>query len=130
MSIIFPSYVPSQREFTLGVYPTKMYRSLSGAVSKRSFGNKPYSHKLDLQFTNVTDNITFDIVDHYEQTAGGFSRFSLPLSLFNGISSELTARLREPSTILWEYAAPPTVQSVHIGISTVSVSLIGELNVT
>jgi hypothetical protein len=129
MSIIFPSFIPSQREFTLGVHATNAYRSLSGAVSKRSFGNKPYSYKLSLEFTNVTDDITFGIFDHYEATFGGFSRFSLPLSLFNGISDPLVSRMRSPSNILWEYEAPPVVQSVHTGISTVSVSLIGELDV-
>ena len=129
MSIIFPSFVPSQREFTLGIYATKPYRALSGAVSKSSFGTKPYSYKLSLEFTNVTDDITFGIFDHYEATFGGFSRFSLPLSLFNGISEPLASRMRSPSSILWEYEAPPVVQSVHTGISTVSVSLIGELDV-
>jgi hypothetical protein len=130
MSIVFPSFVPSQREFTLGVHATNAYRALSGVVSKRSFGNKPYSYKLSLEFTNVTDDIAFGIFDHYEATFGGFSRFSLPLSLFNGISEPLANRMRTPSNILWEYELPPVVQSVHIGISTVSVSLIGELNVT
>ena len=129
MSIIFPSYVPSQREFTLNNYPVKIYRTLSGATAKRSFGNKPYSYRLSLQFTNVTDDITFGILDHYEQTSAGFFRFSLPSSLFNGISDPLAGRMRSPSHILWEYESPPVLQSIHTGITTVSVRLIGELDV-
>ena len=129
MSIVFPSFVPSQREFTLNNYPVKIYRTLSGAVAKRSFGNKPYSYRLDLEFTNVTDDVTFGILDHYEQTSAGFFRFSVPSSLFNGISDPLAGRMRSPSHILWEYESPPVLQSIHTGITAVSVRLIGELDV-
>jgi hypothetical protein len=53
MSITFPSLKPSQRSFKLGAFPTKIYRSLSGATAKRSYGNKPFGYELQLVFSNT-----------------------------------------------------------------------------
>ena len=122
----FPSIVPSQREFTLGQYPTKVYRALSGATVKRSFGSKPNSHTLTLSFQNIRDSIVKQLLDHYETTGGGFARFSLPNEVFNGMSSGLRGLIQAPDGIRWEYTGPPSVQSVFNGISTVTIELQGE----
>jgi hypothetical protein len=57
MSQTFPTLKPSQRQFTLGAFPTKVYRSLAGTTVKRSYGNKPSGFGLTLEFTNVGDAI-------------------------------------------------------------------------
>jgi len=126
MSIVFPSLKPSQRQFSLGVFPTKVYRSLSGTAIKRSFGNRPNSYQLTLEFENVSDSIVSQIIAHYNSTSGGFSRFSLPLSIFSGMDTTLTGQTREPGGIRWEYAAPPSVRSIYRDTSTVSVQLLGD----
>lgn len=126
MSIVFPSIKPSQRQFSLGIFPTKVYRSLSGTAIKRSFGNRPNSYQLTLEFENVPDSIVSQIIAHYNSTAGGFSRFSLPLSIFSGMDTTLAGQTREPGGIRWEYAAPPSVRSIQRGTSTVSVQLLGD----
>jgi hypothetical protein len=129
MSIVFPSLRPTAREFTLGTFPTKVYRSLAGTVAKRSFGNKPHSYQLVLTFANVSDETVVQIIDHYNNTSGGFSRFRLPSTIFSGMSEALTAQMQAPYDIRWEYASPPSVESVYTGISIVSVELVGELKV-
>jgi len=130
MSATFPSSItPSKRDFTLGQYPTKVYRSLSGNTVKRSYGNKPHSYQLSLQYENIGDDKVLEFIDHYNTTGGGFSRFALPAKIFSGMSGGLTATVQSPPNIKWEYSSPPKVQSVYNGISTVSIDLIGEINV-
>lgn len=130
MSATFPSSItPSRRDFTLGQYPTKVYRSLTGTTVKRSYGNKPSSYQLTLQYENITDDKVLEFINHYNTTGGGFSRFALPGKIFRGMSADLRATIQAPDSIRWEYSSPPRVQSVYNGISTVSIDLTGEINV-
>jgi len=128
MSTPFPSLKPSAREITLGTYPTKTYRALSGATVKRSFGNRPHGYQLELEFRNINDSVTAQILEHYTSNSGGFTRFTLPETLFAGMSDTLQSYTRNPTGIQWEYAAPPSLQSVQSDISTVKITLLGELS--
>ena len=128
MSVTFPSIKPARRNFRPGNFPTKIYRSLSGATVKRSFGNRAYGYELDLEFTNITDDTANQIVTHYNETFAGFERFTLPPELFAGMSTALRNQIQAPTQLKWEYAAPPEVASVYVGISTVQVKFIGELD--
>lgn len=128
MATTFPSVKPSSRSFKPGTFPTKVYRALSGATVKRSFGNRAYGYELSLEFTNVTDAVATQIVSHYISNSAGFTRFTLPNELFAGMSTALRAQVQAPTQIKWEYAAPPEVTSVYVGISSVRVQLVGELD--
>ena len=148
----FPNIVPSARRFTMGDYPSVTYRSLSGTIFKRSFGNKQTGYKLDLEFKNIGDesNLKNDsgtlllLMRHYNAVEGTLQFFKLPRRVFSGIFKLDTRRdsgsevdrkdglvkeivPRDGDDIKWRYASPPQVTSVRFGISTVSVSLIGEL---
>jgi hypothetical protein len=129
MSITFPSIKPTGREFTMGTYPTKVYRSLAGTTVKRSFGNKPYGYQLSLEFANVSDATLAQLLAHYDTTGGGFSRFALPDAVFAGMDATVRGRIQTPNGIKWEYAGPPEVESVYNGRSNVSIQLAGELSV-
>ena len=129
MSITFPSIVPSSRSFKLGSFPTKVYRALSGATTKRSFGNKPFSYEIKLSFDNIDDAKVSQLLKHYIDTAGGFSRFLLPPSVFKGMNATLQSYAQASATIRWEYAEPPQVESVKTNISNVQLTLIGEQDV-
>ena len=130
MAVTFPaSITPSRREFTLGQYPTKVYRALSGNTVKRSYGNKPHSYQLTLQYENIADDKALEFINHYATTSGGFTRFALPNKIFSGMSDALRGTVQAPYNIRWEYSGPPKVQSVYNGISTVSIELTGEINV-
>jgi hypothetical protein len=106
-----------------------VYRALSGNTVKRSFGNKPHSYQLTLQYENITDDKVLEFINHYNTTSGGFSRFALPTKIFSGMSDALRGTVQAPDNIRWEYSSPPKVQSVYNGISTVSIDLTGEINV-
>lgn len=124
----FPSIRPTARTYSPGQFPTKTYRGLSGATVKRIFGNRSFGHAIEMQFTNITDATTKQILDHYYGEYGNYQRFNLPDNVFSGMSSSLKSSVQAPSNILWEYAEPPQVESVFNGRSTVTVRLIGELN--
>lgn len=122
--------VPTTRSFTLGDYPTKTYRSLSGVIFKRAFGNKQTGYTLDLTFKNVKDAVAVAISKHYVDVDGTYGGFTMPDRTFNGMDNSLEALVQAPSGIKWRYAEPPKVQSVQPGFSTITVKLVGELSVS
>ncbi len=117
----------------------KTYRSLSGVTVRRVFGNKKQSYKLDLEFKNIADSggelttgagTALAIIEHYNEALGTFDEFNLPNAVFNGMNNDLRDPIKSPYTNLkWRYAEPPKVTSVFRGLSTVSVSLIGEISI-
>ena len=123
----------------MGDYPSTTYRSLSGAIFKRSFGNKQTGYKLEMTFKNIGDSqngigelkansgTAKQILDHYQEAYGTFESFALPDFVFRGMDDQLEAVIQAPPNISWRYAAPPAVQSVRPNMSTVTVSLVGEL---
>jgi hypothetical protein len=123
----FPALKPSARSFHLGQYPIKTYRAMSGAVVRRSFGNKAFGYTLDLQFENVPEETVNTIIDHYNGQQGGTLGFAIATAVFAGYTVTLQGKVRSPSGIEWLYAEPPSVSSVIKGISTVTVKLIGEM---
>jgi len=123
----FPALKPTARSFQLGQYPIKTYRAMSGAVVRRSFGNKPFGYTLELEFANVPEATVNDICDHYNDQSGGTSGFTVPAEVFAGYTSTLQGKVREPDGIEWLYAEPPSVTSVIKDISSVTVRLVGEI---
>lgn len=132
----FPNIKPTTRSFTMGDYPSKTYRSLSGTIFKRAFGNKQTGYTLDLTFRNIGDTSELrtrsgtakQIIDHYNDVDGTFSSFTLPARVFEGMDNDFRDLIRSPSNVKWRYAEPPQVQSVKSGVSTVTVNLVGELD--
>lgn len=124
---IFPSIKPTNRSFTLGEYPVKTYRALSGKIIKRSFGNKAFGHGLDLSFENVPELSVQLIIGHYNTQLGQTLGFTLPTEVFAGLSVDTRALLRSPSETLWFYAEPPSIESVYRNISTITVKLVAEI---
>lgn len=122
--------VPTTRSFTLGDYPTKTYRSLSGVIFKRAFGNKQTGYTLDLTFKNAKDAVAVKISQHYVDVDGTYGGFKMENKTFKGMDESLRALVKAPSGIKWRYAEPPKVQSIQPGFSTITVKLVGELSVS
>ena len=123
----FPALKPTARSFQLGQYPVKTYRAMSGAVVRRSFGNKAFGYTLELEFANVSEATVNTIIDHYNGQQGGTLLFAIEVDVFAGYTSTLQGKVRDPGGIAWLYAEPPSVSSVIAGISTVTVKLVGEM---
>ncbi len=124
----FPSLKPTSRNYTAGDYPSKEYRSLSGVVAKRSFGNRSTGYKLEVEFANISQSDLRSILAHYEGEKGTLTSFSLPTTLTAGYGTAASNDLLSPNNaIRWFYAGPPEIQSVLRDLSTVRVQFIGEL---
>lgn len=123
----FPALIPTARSFELGQYPIKTYRAMSGAVLRRSFGNRAYGYTLDLEFRNAPEATAILIIDHYDLQGGGTTGFSVPAIVFQGYSGALQSRIRTVAGIEWLYVDPPKISSVIKNISTVTVRLVGEM---
>ena len=128
----FPEIKPSGRRFRMGDIPSSTYTSLSGAVFRRAFGNRKTNYTLDLTFQNIpdtnnnTDRSTKAILTHFDEANGTFSTFALNDTVISGING-LNAFVKNPSDVRWRYLKPPEVQSVYKNLSTVTVSLIAEV---
>ncbi|NBU93038.1 MAG: hypothetical protein EBS18_00400 [Actinobacteria bacterium] len=124
----FPSFAPTSRSFTPGTYPQRSYRSLSGVVTKRTFGNAPSQATLDMSFDNVADSTVAAIINHYRNQTAVNRRFQLSAITMGGMDSNLVSIANGTvDNLRFEYKDPPSVQSIRPGRSSVSVSLIGEI---
>lgn len=123
----FPSYIPTRRNFTPGIFPQKSFRTLGGTVAKRTFGNVAYGAKLELEFTNIIDDKVQAIIAHYQYQTQRNQRFQLPDTVIAGMNVSLAASVKAVSTLRWEYEGPPAIESIFPGISVVSLTLIGEI---
>lgn len=124
----FPSIKPSARSYTAGQFPYKIYRGLSGTTVKRVFGNRSFGHTMEMQFNGLKDDKVKEILDHYYGQGGGVNRFALSDDSLAGIGSDLQSIVKAPLNISWEYAEPPSIETVFTGVSNVTVRLVGELN--
>ena len=122
----FPAIKPSSRSFNSGDYPTKRYRTMSGATWKRNFGSTRVGMELNLEFLNIPDEKTAAILQHYNGEGGTLRNFRVPAEIWAGMSTELMGLAVLPFNVNWAYAEPPDVESVFIGISKVRVKLVGE----
>jgi len=100
---------------------------MSGAVVRRSFGNRPFGYTLDLEFANVTEATVNSICDHYNGQGGGTLGFTVPAEVFAGYTSTLQGKVRTAAGIEWLYAEPPNVKSELRDRSSVTVRLVGEI---
>ena len=123
----FGNVIPTAINFKPGVYPQRSYRSLSGVVTKRTFGNAPSQATLDMSFDNVSSQVADGIISHYHfQTLRNF-RFTISDSILNLSTALHTFAYDYDSNLRWEYANPPEVTIIRPGICSVNVSLVGEI---
>ena len=121
MAFEFPSIAPSRRTLKLAQPPTKIYKSLSGSVFVRSFGDKISGYVLDLNYQSLAEDDLVKIWDHYHDITNLNNGFKIPKILFSGYgfgtSSSyfgLAERVQGREDITWYYAEPPSLSLIHI----------------
>lgn len=134
MAFEFPSIAPSRRTLRLAEPPVKIYKSLSGSVLVRSFGDKLSNYILDLNYQSIEETDLNRIWDHYHDITNLNNGFQIPEILFSGYgfgqSSDFSGfkdRVLNRDGIVWYYAEPPSVESVSTSFSNVTVKLAGNL---
>lgn len=129
----FPDITPTARSYEPGIYPQRSYRTLSGALVRRTFGNSPYGARLQLEFANISDDQVLTILNHYRNQTSQNKRFKINTAATNnalkGISNSSTIDIASGNAdnLRWEYTQAPQVRSIRPGLSTVTVSLTGEI---
>lgn len=127
----FPALTPTARRFTPGIYPQRSFRTLSGVVARRTFGDSPYGAKLELEYSNVPDATVNTLLDHYHAQTAANARFRLSENVTAAMSidvaNELTGLAINRGNLRWEYEQPPQVESTRPGRYTVSITLLGEI---
>lgn len=125
MKIPFPALCPRSRKYEPGDYPTKRFRSLSGASTTRLYGSQPSDATLDLDF--VTDDAgAAALVACHDAARGGAHVLDLPARVWEGMGPDLVDQM--PSHLSWRWAERPVVDSQIPGRSAVSVRLIATLD--
>lgn len=120
----FPTLRPSGRDFNPGDWPVKTYNAQSGAEVRILYGDTRTKMEMSLQYDNISDASAKLFLDHYEETKGSYSTFTINSSTQAGWSSTTTA-INTTGPNRWRYAEAPQVTAVKPGISSVRVSLIG-----
>jgi len=124
----FPRFpVPTGRTYTAGNYAQGVFRAQSGAEVRILYGNKRLSSTLQLIYTNIPDADAEVILDHYNSVKGTFDSFEAGGDTINagwtGTQGALNTTVMVTDTE-WRYAQPPQLQSVYIGLSSVTVDLV------
>ena len=143
MTVDFPPFAPSSRQYTDGDWPVKEYSALNGYGVRIVYGSRQTGMKLNLVYQNLRDAEAALFLDHYQQQKGTFEAFQFfaPDGPKKGwgagaTSAELSKLQQSPigkylGTAArfsnWRYAESPTIQSVKPGISTVTVNLVSVL---
>jgi hypothetical protein len=124
VTIAFPALTPSSRQITLGQYAVQRFVSIAGTGASRIYGSQPFNSSLELEFANITDADVILIVQAYETARGSYEVLSLPLTIWEGVESEMQVLLQRD--YVWRFGEQPSINSVAPNTSSVSVKLDGQ----
>ena len=126
----FPTIEPTSRTFEPGDFPVKTYKTQNGVEHRVLYGSRRTNLKVSLTFANITDAQAEQILDHYDSVQGTFGTLSIDMSSgkkgWEGNEDALGAGAHGNS---FRYEKSPQLVQVRPGISTVTVNLIGVLQV-
>ena len=93
----FPNIKPASRSYTPGVYPQVEFSAQNGAKTVIRYGNKKVNSRLNLGFTNITDEKALEILIFYEEINSDydFIFFNNQFPLVGVSSKDLARKMRE-----------------------------------
>ena len=119
-----PALTPTAMDFTAPEFPVKSSTSISGVVTRRIFGNRGSRSTLQLSFDNIADASAVQFLDAWNASRGQLDAVTVPSAVFDGASAALVSYVSDGGDgLIWHFAAPPQVQRVKPGISSVRISL-------
>ncbi len=122
----YPTLTPTSRNYSSGDYPVKTFKAQSGAESRILYGNRRTGMTLELQYDNITDPNAEAFLDHYDETKGSYTTFTIPRAALSGWSGNTDA-IDAATANSWRYDGPPQITNVRPGISSVQIKLVGVL---
>ena len=119
-----PALTPTAMDFTAPEFPVKSSTSISGVVTRRIFGNRGSRSTLQLSFDNIADAFAAQFLNAWNASRGQLDAVTVPSAVFDGASAALVSYVSDGGDgLTWHFAAPPQVQRVKPGISSVRISL-------
>lgn len=131
MANIYSTLVPTSRTFNPGNYAVKSYSAINGVEHRLLYGNVRTQMTMRLTFANIPDADAAKIMNHFDEMTGTFNTFVLAVEDTGvkggwGAAGDGDDEFRlSANGGGWRYDAPPEVESVFPGISTVTVNLRG-----
>ena len=116
----FPSLTPSTRTFTPGEYPHTPFATYNGGQNRVRHSNVMLSSSVRLSFIALAEADMLSILSHYQGQFGGFESFTLPSSIWSGVT---TISDYELTDYRWQYAESPTVDDAYCGRYNVELTL-------
>jgi hypothetical protein len=98
----FPTTTPSSRTVSLGDYPVKSVRSLSGAETRLRYGNARSQASCELQYKRLTPAECQAFINHYDLVGGTSNTFSVTTAISAGWGVTGVAGSGQ-----WRYDGPP-----------------------
>lgn len=98
----FPAIVPTSRNVTLGDYPVKSVRSLSGVETRLRYGNARSQATCDLQYKRLSPAQCQAFINHYDSVGGTSSTFAVTTAISAGWNVSGI-----PGSGQWRYDGPP-----------------------
>jgi hypothetical protein len=103
----FPDYKPSRRNVSLGDWPVKAVRAMSGAETRLRYGDRRSEATLDLYYEALTAVEADAFISHYNSALGTYDTFTVGTPLTVG----WTSGSRVTGDAAWRYAEPPQFSS-------------------
>jgi hypothetical protein len=116
----FPTLTPATRAFTPGEYPHTPFSTYSGFQNRVRHSNVMLSSSVRLSFIALAEADMLSILSHYQGQFGSFESFTLPSSIWSGVT---TISDYELTSYRWRYTDPPAVDDVYCGRYNVELAL-------
>jgi hypothetical protein len=116
----FPSLTPATRAFTPGEYPNTPFTTYNGLQNRVRHSNVMLSSSVRLSFIALAEADMLSILSHYQGQFGSFESFTLPSSIWSGVT---TISDYELTDYRWRYTDAPTVDDVYCGRYNVELTL-------
>jgi hypothetical protein len=116
----FPSLTPATRAFTPGEYPHTPFTTYNGLQNRVRHSNVMLSSSVRLSFIALAEADMLSILSHYQGQFGSFESFTLPSSIWSGVT---TISDYELTDYRWRYTDAPTVDDVYCGRYNVELAL-------
>jgi hypothetical protein len=117
---VFPSLTPATRAFTPGEYPHTPFTPYNGFQNRVRHSNVMLSSSVRLSFIALAEADMLSILSHYQGQFGSFESFTLPSSIWSGVTTISDYQLTD---YRWRYTDPPSVDDVYCGRYNVELTL-------
>jgi hypothetical protein len=116
----FPSLTPATRAFTPGEYPHTPFTTYNSLQNRVRHSNVMLSSSVRLSFIALAEADMLSILSHYQGQFGSFESFTLPSSIWSGVTTISDYQLTD---YRWRYTEAPAVDDVYCGRYNVELTL-------